>query len=135
MTHKTKILIVDDEEDFCFFVRENLINTGEFDVVVATNGHRGIELAGTEHPDLILLDLMMPDMSGEEVAEVLHNAPGTDAIPIIFLTALVTRDEAEDEGVLKKIGDAHFIAKPVRTWELIAAIKIVLKKARENDSN
>lgn len=131
MTDKTKILIVDDEEDFCFFVRENLINTGEFDVVVATNGNRGIELAKAELPDLILLDLMMPDMSGEEVAEVLSETPETAAIPIIFLTALVSREDAGEDGVLRTIGDSHFIAKPVRTWELVAAVRIVLKKLKE----
>lgn len=120
--NKKKILVVDDEEDFVFFVRENLMNTQEFEVVVAINGKRGVELARTERPDLILLDLVMPDMSGEQVATVLNDTPDTRHIPIIFLTALMTKEDA-GEGPMKKIGDSYFIAKPVRTKQLVAAIK------------
>ena len=125
LTPKTKVLIIDDEEDFCFFIRENLNNTGMFDVFVATNGAYGIELARTRSPDIILLDLMMPDMSGEEVAAELNELPQTLPIPKIFLTALATRGDAGDS-VLQKSGRSYYIAKPVRTRELIMAIKEVL---------
>lgn len=125
MAEKKKILIVDDEEDFCFFVRENLINSQKFEVVIATSGKPGLALARSEKPDLILLDLMMPGMGGEAVAEALRESPDTAAIPIIFLTALVTKEDS-GEGVLKKIGESWFIAKPVRTRALIAAIEMVL---------
>ena len=122
MKEKPKILVVDDEEDFCFFVRENLLNSGEFDVVIAVNGRRGIQLARSEMPDLILLDLMMPDLSGEKVAETLGGFDETRNIPIIFLTALITKEDAGTDP-LKRIGDSYFIAKPVRTKALISAIK------------
>ena len=125
LTPKTKVLIIDDEEDFCFFIRENLNNTGMFDVFVATNGAYGIELARTRSPDIILLDLMMPDMSGEEVAAELNELPQTARIPKIFLTALATREDAGGS-VLQKSGQSYYIAKPVRTRELIMAIKEVL---------
>jgi len=125
LTPKTKVLIIDDEEDFCFFIRENLNNTGMFDVFVATNGAYGIELARTRSPDIILLDLMMPDMSGEEVAAELNELPQTLPIPKIFLTALATRGDAGNS-VLQKSGRSYYIAKPVRTRELIMAIKEVL---------
>lgn len=128
MSLKTKVLIIDDEEDFCFFVRENLINTGEFDVFVATNGTYGIELARTRSPDIVLLDLMMPDMSGEQVAEELKARPETAGIPRVFLTALATKADTGGN-VLKKSGESYFIAKPVRTKELVAAIKERLKQA------
>jgi len=122
---KKKILIVDDEEDFCFFVRENLINSQKFEVVIATSGKPGMALARSEKPDLILLDLMMPGMGGEAVAEALQGSPETASIPVIFLTALVTREDTGTGG-LKKIGESWFIAKPVRTRDLISAIESVL---------
>lgn len=118
---KKKVLVIDDEEDFCFFVRENLSNSGRFDVVIATNGLRGIELAQTEAPDIILLDMVMPDMGGEEILEKLRENRGTAEIPVVFLTALATRQDTGSE-IFKKIGDSYFIAKPVRTRELIRAI-------------
>ncbi len=125
MDSKTKVLIIDDEEDFCFFVRENLIHTEQFEVFVATNGAYGIDLARRRKPDIILLDLMMPDMSGEQVADELSQSEETAGIPKIFLTALATRADTGDN-VLKKTGESYFIAKPVRTKELIAAIREAL---------
>ena len=133
MNRKRKVLIIDDEEDFCFFVRENLDNTGMFEVFVATNGAYGIELARTCLPDIILLDLMMPDMTGEQVAEALKESSQTSGIPKIFLTALVTKEDT-GTNVLKKSGDAFFIAKPVRTKELVVAIRKVLGDSGLSDS-
>lgn len=126
MSGKKRILIVDDEEDFCFFVRENLLNSQKFEVVIATAGKPGLALARSEKPDLILLDLMMPGMGGEAVAEALRESPETASIPVVFLTALVTREDG-GKSVLKKIGDSWFIAKPVRTRALISAIESVLE--------
>ncbi len=125
MDSKTKVLIIDDEEDFCFFVRENLNHTEQFEVFVATNGVYGVDLARRQKPDIILLDLMMPDMSGEQVADELNQSDEIAGIPKIFLTALATRADTGDN-VLKKTGDSYFIAKPVRTKELVAAIREVL---------
>ncbi len=123
MGEKIKVLLVDDEEDFCFFMRENLINSGRFEVLIATNGKWGLELARKEKPDIIILDLMMPQMGGDEVARHLKESPETQDIPVIFLTALVTREETESEkGMMKRMGESYYIAKPVRTRELIAAI-------------
>lgn len=120
-----KVLIIDDEEDFCFFVRENLMNTGMFDVLVATNGHYGIKLARQNQPDIILLDLMMPDLTGEEVAAELRDDAGTAQIPVIFVTALATQNETGESG-LKKTGSAYFISKPVRTRQLVNAINEIV---------
>ncbi|MFW5936726.1 MAG: response regulator [Desulfosalsimonas sp.] len=118
---KKKVLVIDDEEDFCFFVRENLTNSGRYDVVIATNGLRGLELAEIEAPDIILLDMVMPDMGGEEILEKLRENRRTAEIPVVFLTALATRQDT-GSAIFKKIGDSYFIAKPVRTRELIQAI-------------
>ncbi|MCK4425303.1 MAG: response regulator, partial [Deltaproteobacteria bacterium] len=86
----------------------------------------GIELAQREKPDLILLDILMPGMSGDEVAEILLENPATAKIPIIFLTAMVTKEEIGDVA-LKKRGGRNFIAKPITTEELVGAIKKVLE--------
>ena len=126
MDRKQKILIIDDEEDFCHFVKLNLERAGKFQVSVATNAQTGISLAKINQPDLILLDILMPDMDGSQVAENLLLEPTTKNIPIVFLTALAQKKEIESaEGV---IGGRTFIAKPVTPQELIARIEMVLGK-------
>ncbi len=125
MESKKKILIIDDEEDFCFFVKGNLENTGEFDVLVTTSGKEGIKLACGEKPDLILLDINMPEMSGDEVAQILSDRYETKEIPVVFLTALVTKDEVGNESMLS-IGNRNYIAKPVTTNELVTVIRGIL---------
>ena len=126
MAEKKRILLIDDEKDLCFFLKANLENTGEFDVLVSTRGDKGIELAQREKPDLILLDILMPGMSGDEVAEILLENPATAKIPIIFLTAMVTKEEIGDVA-LKKRGGRNFMAKPITTEEIVGAIKKVLE--------
>lgn len=125
MEWKKKILLIDDEKDFCFFVKRNLEITGEFDVLAATSGKEGIKFACDKKPDLILLDLIMPEMSGGEVAQNLCIRSETKKIPLIFLTALTTEDELYES--MADIGGNHFIAKPVTTKELVANIKEILK--------
>lgn len=126
MENKRKLLIIDDEEDFCYFVKLNLERTGKFQVSVASQARAGISLAKVNQPDLILLDILMPDMDGSQVAEDLLLEPTTKKIPIVFLTALAQKKEVESaEGV---IGGRTFIAKPVTPQELIARIETVLGK-------
>jgi len=123
--NKKKILLIDDEVDFTFFVKKNLEQTGEFEVIVANDGANGIDLLKEAKPDLILLDIVMPNPSGPDVAEfILHN-PQTKQIPLIFLTAVVTKEETGID-LLKEIGGHNFIAKPVDTQTLISSIKTVL---------
>ena len=124
MESKKKILLIDDEEDFCFFVKGNLENTGEFDVLFTASGKEGIKLARGEKPDLILLDINMPEMSGDEVAQILSDRPETKEIPVVFLTALVTKDEVES---MASIGKRNYIAKPATTKELVTVIRKILK--------
>jgi len=86
MTTKARILVVDDEEDILELVRYNLVGEG-FDVIPAETGEQALKIAGNEHPDLILLDLMLPGINGIEVAKRLKNNVRTRDIPIIMLTA------------------------------------------------
>lgn len=122
---RKKILLIDDEKDFLFFVKRNLENTGEFHVIEAASGKEGVEIAAEEKPDLILLDISMPEMSGEEVVKRLSKIPETKKTPVIFLTALVTKHEIE-EGGISNIAGHRFIAKPIVTKQLVPAINTTL---------
>lgn len=124
---KIKVLIIDDEVDFCYFVQKNLNQNGLFDVVVATNGSDGIKMAKNEKPDIILLDLFMPDMPGEDVADALKENVSTAKIPILFVTALATNDDVA-EGAENKMGNNYILPKPIRTKKLIETILKILNK-------
>ena len=127
MPEKKKILLIDDEKDFCFFVKRNLEATGEFEVITANRGEEGIKLAREHKPDLILLDIVMPKMTGDDAATALISDPKTKNIPLVFLTAQVSKGEIGVESI-KEIGGNLFIAKPVDTEKLVNAIKTVLKE-------
>lgn len=124
MTGLNKILIIDDEKDFCLLVKSNLENAGGFKVITAHDATEGINIAKAEKPDVILLDMMMPLISGGELATALKKEEATRDIPIIFLTAVVTKEEVGK--TMKEMGDNRYIAKPVKTQELIDSIKQVL---------
>ena len=127
MQEKIKVLIIDDEVDFCYFVKKNLDQNGLFDAVVATNGNDGIKMAKNEKPDIILLDLFMPDMPGEDVADALKENVITAKIPILFVTALATNTDIVDDAE-NKIGNNFILPKPIRTKKLIETILKILSK-------
>ncbi len=127
MTRNIKVLVIDDEVDFCFFVKKNLMRDGMFDVTIATNGQDGIKLAKNEEPDIILLDLFMPDMPGEDVADALKENIVTADIPILFVTALATNDDVIDSKE-NKFGVNYILPKPIRTKKLIETIMNILSK-------
>ena len=89
-----KILIVDNEEDFLQMLDKRLTTEG-YSVVKATNGTEAIGLALLQHPDIIILDVLMPDMEGEEVAAKLKEYSPTKNIPMIYLTALFSKADEE----------------------------------------
>jgi CheY-like chemotaxis protein len=125
LIRKKKILLIDDEEDFCFFVKLNLEKTGNFEVMTTTSGSKGIIMASKEQPDLILLDIIMPEISGGQVAEQLLESPRTRDIPVLFITAIASRREVQSqEGI---IGGRQFIAKPVTPEEITLKINRVLE--------
>jgi len=126
MEKPVHILVIDDEESFTFFVKLNLQTNNRYDfkVTTANSGEEGLKLAKTLRPDLILLDIIMPEMCGTEVAEKLLLDSRTKNIPIIFITAVVQKDEvAEEAGMM---GGREFIAKPVSKEELICRIAATL---------
>src|SRR5437867_391881 len=94
---KKRILIVDDEADFNLLVKLNLEATGHYEVKSETHPERALPAARQFQPHLILLDVMMPQLNGGEVASRLRAEPGLDRIPILFLTAMVTDDKSTME--------------------------------------
>ena len=118
-----KILIVDDEPDVLLVLGKRLTSAG-YDVVKAGSGQAGLSKAKTERPDLIILDMMMPEMSGEEVAQELKIGHETRSIPILFLTALFTKRDEAAQG--HAAGGQIFFAKPYDPEELLAEVKRLL---------
>jgi CheY-like chemotaxis protein len=122
---KKKVMLIDDEEDFCFFLQKNLDATGDFEVTVSNTGEEGLRKIKAIHPDLILLDIMMPGLSGSDVAAALRDDESTRNIPVVFLTAIVQEQETRQNRNF--IGNWHYVAKPVKLNELIGLIKDLTK--------
>lgn len=119
---KRKILIVEDEEAIRFLLRQNLEYEG-YEVLEAADGEAGLKATETESPDLVLLDLMLPRMSGMEVCKRLR-ATG-NAVPIIMLTA---RGQQMDKVIGLKTGADDYITKPFDILELTARIEALLRR-------
>ena len=121
---KKRILVVDDEVALTRMVKLNLERTGDYEVRTENKGAMTVPAAREFKPDLILLDVMMPGMTGDEVAAQLKEDPLLSEIKFIFVTAIVTKSETEHTG--SKIGGNVFLAKPVKAQELIDTIEQVL---------
>lgn len=122
---KKKVLVVDDEKDIVDILKYNLERENEFEVFTANNGREAIESAESI-PDLILLDIMMPELNGFEVCKILKNNPATSKIPVIFLTA---KENEIDEILGLEIGADDYISKPISPRKVLARIKSVIRRA------
>jgi DNA-binding response OmpR family regulator len=120
---QAKILVVDDTDTNIKLLRALLKGAG-YEVVTATCGQEGLTAAATEHPDLILLDIMMPDLTGYEVCQRLRAAPETRQTPIVFLTAL---HEMEDHVKGMDVGGDDVLTKPINKLELLTRVKSLLR--------
>ncbi len=116
------ILIVDDTETNIDILLELLSN--EYDVLVALDGKSALNIVEEERVDLILLDIMMPEMDGYEVCQILKERDETRDIPIIFITAKVDEDSIEKA---YDTGGDDYVAKPFKPRELLARVKMQLK--------
>lgn len=118
---KKKILIVDDEVAFTRTLKLNLERTGMYEVKTENKGRFVTAVAKEFKPDLILLDVLMPDYDGGAVASRLQSDPVLKDIPIVFLTATVSKREAGSKGTQR--GGFFFLAKPVAMEQLIECIE------------
>lgn len=125
----SKILVVDDEKNILELVRFNLEREG-YQVLTALDGAQGLELARKETPDLIVLDVMLPEMNGIEVCRELHQDAATKNIPIVMLSA---RAEELDRVLGLEMGADDYVTKPFSPRELVARIKARLRRTRSGE--
>lgn len=124
MNHQ-KILIIDDEFPMRYLIEHQLRREG-YSVSLAKDGPSGIQAAHNHRPDLIVLDVMMPGMDGFEVCSEIRNDPDTTGIPIIFLTALETK---EYKSKAYEVGADDYLTKPFQTDELLAHVSAILRRS------
>jgi two-component system alkaline phosphatase synthesis response regulator PhoP len=126
---KNTILIVEDEKDIVKMLEYNLKKEG-FKTLAVRNGEAAIDTAKSEHPELVILDLMLPGIDGLEVCRTLKADSKTSSIPIIMLTA---KSQESDKVVGLELGADDYMTKPFSPRELIARIKAVLRRGKEAD--
>lgn len=126
-----KILIVDDEKDILEFLSYNLSKEG-YDVSTASNGEIGLKQAIKFKPDLIILDVMMPEMDGVTTCKEIKKTPGLESTLILFLTA---RSEEYSELAGFDAGADDYVTKPIKPKLLISRIKALLKRNKKVENN
>ena len=122
----TTILVIDDNEKLLSMLRRTLTYEG-FNVLTATNGLEALELTKTHHPDLLIVDWLMPNLDG--IGVITHLRKSTDEIPIIMLTA---RDAVEHRVTGLTSGADDYLVKPFATEELLARVQNLLRRAKVN---
>ncbi|MBI4342020.1 MAG: response regulator [Candidatus Omnitrophica bacterium] len=121
---KKRILIIDDSDDITTPLKLYLEKTGAYEVCVENAGSHGLGTAKAFKPDLILLDVMMPDMDGGDVATQLEEEPSTSKIPVVFLTAAVTKEEVAAKRTT--LGGRPLLSKLTSLQDIIAYIKKIV---------
>lgn len=125
-----KILIVDDEPDILEFLKYNLKKEG-FLVLTAADGRQALTVAETENPDLIILDIMMPEMDGVETCRALRAKKEFNRTPIAFLTA---RDEDFSQITALDVGGDDYITKPIKPRVLLSRIGALLRRSNQPEA-
>ncbi|HRG37580.1 MAG TPA: response regulator transcription factor [Bacteroidia bacterium] len=131
ITSKNKILLVDDEADILEFLSYNLKKEG-YHVFTANNGKEAVTVAKKENPDVIILDVMMPDMDGIETCREIRDLPGLKDVMIAFLTA---RNEDYSQIAGFEVGADDYINKPIKPRVLISRIKALLRRSGAGETN
>lgn len=122
---KTKILIVDDEKEILDLIERKLLAQG-YQVFKATRGREAVQKAIENNPQLVLVDIVLPDIDGAEVVSLLQANPATQEIPVLFLSGIVTKEEGAPSEV--KVGQRMYpaIAKPFTEQELLTEIRNII---------
>ena len=122
-----KALIVDDDLDIGSVVQRIMEREG-YEVIRGYDGVEAVELANSDHPDLIIMDIMMPRMDGIEALKILKDAPATTNIPVILLTA---KDQDSDVVNGWRTGAALYLKKPFVAVQLIAFVELILQGSEQ----
>ncbi len=125
-----KVVVIEDETDLQQILEYNLQQTGHT-VRVAGTGQAGLKLIREAHPDVVLLDLMLPDLSGTEVCRALKEDPQTRPIPVIMVTA---RGEEVDRVVGFELGADDYVVKPFSVRELMLRVQAILRRQKQEVS-
>jgi CheY-like chemotaxis protein len=121
---KRKILVVDDEAALTRMIKLNLERTEKYDVRTENLGKRAVAAAKEFQPDLIFLDILMPDMAGDEIAQELRQIEELSKIKLVFMTAMVSKQDTSSMGT--NIGGNEFLAKPVTIEDMLETIERIL---------
>lgn len=124
-----KVVIIEDEKDLAELIAYNLAKEG-WQTTIALDGKSGFERVSEELPDMVILDLMLPEMSGTEVCRLLRKQESTTAIPVIMVTA---KGEEIDRVVGFEVGADDYLVKPFSTRELLLRIKAILRRSAPSD--
>jgi len=122
MPNKKKILLVDDSKTV-LMMEQMILNKAAYELVIANDGRQAIAKANEEHPDLILMDVMMPEMGGFEACAHLRSVEATRGIPIIMVT---TRGELQSVETGYASGCSDYVTKPINGLELLAKVQSCL---------
>ena len=122
---KAKILLIDDHRTVLRLL-EAILKLKGYELLYAENGQQGMVMARQEHPDLILLDVMMPEIDGFKVCQYLKGQAETAHIPVVFLTA---RGAADDQAAGRRAGAQGFLTKPFLAREVLDLIERVLARS------
>jgi two-component system phosphate regulon response regulator PhoB len=120
------VLVVEDEPDVVDILRYNLGRAG-FEVLIATSGDGGLDLARKMRPDIIVLDLMLPGLTGQEVCRALKSDPNTENLPVVMLTA---KGEPHERVKGLELGADDYVTKPFSPRELVLRLQALLKRHR-----
>jgi two-component system OmpR family response regulator len=123
----SKVMLVDDDEDLRMIGRIALVDVGGLSVVIARGGEEALQLAESEQPDVILLDVMMPGMNGATTLARLHENEATASIPVIFMTARAYEEDIEH---YMRLGAVGVIVKPFDPMGLAEQVRRILSAAR-----
>ena len=129
MSHKKRILLIDDHQTV-FRLLEAIVRIKGYTLLYADCGQQGIVMAREEQPDLILLDVMMPDLDGFKVCQYLKDNVETKHIPVMFLTA---RGAEDDLATGRKAGADGFMTKPFQTMDVLNQIEHMLSVTKEEE--
>ena len=122
---RKKILVVDDESEVLQYI-DSILRRSGYEVMTTTSGREAVDLAKQHQPDLLILDVLIPDMMGGEVQNMLLQDSSTAHIPIIFITGLNTKEE--ERIISEGTGTCRVLAKPVSAEKLLGAVSHVFSE-------